>query len=122
MSAAARASFSRMRPNSLIDFPNCLRSSAYCAPARSAHFIPPTANAPSLSRPTLRMLKAILWPLPISPRTFSTGTLQSSKMSGVVELPRRPSLCSSRPWVKPGMPRSTIIAVNFVPSILRKTM
>ena len=67
------------------------------------------------------MLKAILWPLPISPRTFSTGTLQSSKISGVVELPRMPSLCSSRPWVNPGVPRSTIIAVNRVPSILRKT-
>ena len=67
------------------------------------------------------MLKAILWPLPISPSTFSTGTLQSSKMRGVVELPRIPSLCSSRPWENPGVPRSTIIAVNFSPSILGKT-
>src|SRR5207237_1153143 len=41
--------------------------------------------------------------------------------AGVVELPRIPSLCSSRPWVNPGVPRSTIRAVNFVPSTLRKT-
>ena len=83
--------------------------------------MPPTANAASLSRPTLRMLKAILWPLPISPSTFSDGILASSKISGVVELPRSPSLCSSRPAVNPGVPRSTMKAVNLSPSTLRNT-
>jgi len=54
-----------------------------------------------LRRPTFKMLKAILWPLPISPRTFSTGTLQSSKMSGVVELPRMPSAPLGEPGRAP---------------------
>ena len=40
-------------------------------------------RAPSFTRPKLRMLKATLWPSPIVPRTFSTGTLH------VVEHQRR---------------------------------
>ena len=35
-----------------------------------------------------RMLKAMRWPLPGSPRRFSTGTFASSKTSGQVELPQ----------------------------------
>ena len=101
--------------------PNCLRCNAYSTPPLKDDFIPPMAKAASLSRPTFKMLKAILCPLPISPRTFEAGTLQSSKINGVVELPRMPSLCSSRPVEKPGVPRSTISAVKPPGSALMKT-
>ena len=43
-----------------------------------------------------------MWPLPISPSRFSTGTLQSFRISGQVDEPRMPSLCSSAPTEKPG--------------------
>ena len=43
-------------------------------------------------------------------------------MSGAVDEPCRPILCSSRPWLTPGNPRSTMKAVNASPSTLAKTM
>jgi hypothetical protein len=67
------------------------------------------------------MLKAMTWPLPISPSKFSTGTLQSLRMIGQVDDPRMPILCSSAPIEKPGKVRSTRNAVNFS-SILAKTV
>src|SRR5512133_1868163 len=76
---------------------NCLRSCAYLMSSSIRSFIAPRTPAPSLSRPRLRMLKAILWPLPGSPSRFSTGTFASSKMSAQVDEPRMPILCSSRP-------------------------
>ena len=63
---------------------------------------PPTQAAPSLKRPMFRMLNAMWWPLPISPSRFSTGTLQSARISGQVDEPRMPSLCSSAPDREPG--------------------
>ena len=83
---------------------------------------PPTAPTPSFQRPMFRMLKAILWPWPMSPSTLSTGIVQSSRKSGQVELPRMPSLCSSGPIVRPGALRSTKKPVNFSPSTLAKTV
>ncbi len=43
------------------------------------------------------MLNATLWPSPIVPRTFSTGTGTSSSISAVVDEPSSPSFCSSAP-------------------------
>ena len=80
---------------------------AYLTPSSRQYLAPPIAPTPSFQRPMLRMLKAILWPCPIVPSTFSAGTAQSSRMSGQVELPRMPSLCSSGPTVRPGALRST---------------
>jgi hypothetical protein len=60
--------------------------------------------------------------LPISPRTFSTGTLAASKMTEVVEEPWIPSFFSSGPTVTPGKPRSTRKAVKCLRSILAKTV
>ena len=61
-------------------------------------------------------------PLPISPSRFSTGTLQSLRMSGQVDDPRMPILCSSAPTENPGKVLSTRNAVNFSPSTLAKTV
>ena len=49
-------------------------------------------RVPSFTRPRLRMLKATLWPSPIVPRTFSTGTWTLSSISAVVDEPSSPSL------------------------------
>ena len=76
-------------------------------------------RAPSLTRPKLRTLNATLWPCPIVPSTFSTGTLTLSSISAVVDDPSSPSLISSRPLTTP-MPRSTRKAVNLSPSTLAK--
>src|SRR3954470_5708570 len=43
-------------------------------------------------------------------------------ISGVVEEPSSPSLCSSLPLLTPGKPRSTMKAENASPSTLAKTM
>src|SRR5437016_8512018 len=88
----------------------------------SATRAPPTHIAPSLKRPTLRMLEAITCPVPISPSTFSAGTLQSFRMMGQVDDPRMPILCSSAPMENPGKLRSIRNAVNFSPSTLAKTV
>src|SRR6202012_6135959 len=62
-----------------------------------------------------------MWcPLPGSPSRFSTGTLQSLSTMGHVDDPRIPSLCSSWPTVRPGVPVSTRNAENCSPSILAK--
>src|SRR5580704_17801811 len=90
MPTAICAIFSRMSPKSAMLLLKALRCLAYeiafCSEVRA----PPTHPAPSLKRPTFRMLKAMMCPLPISPRTFSTGTWQSFRMSGAVEEPRMP--------------------------------
>src|SRR6266700_5775409 len=83
---------------------------------------PPTHIAPSLNRPTFKMLKAITCPLPVSPSRFSTGTLQSLRMMGQVDDPRIPILCSSAPTENPGKVLSTRNAVNFSPLILANTV
>ena len=64
----------------------------------------------------------MMCPLPISPSTFSTGTLQSLRMSGQVDEPRMPILFSSAPTEKPGKFFPTRNAVNFSPSTLAKTV
>ena len=75
-----------------------------------------------MKRPTLRTLKAILCPLPISPSTFSTGTRASSRITEVVEEPLMPIFFSSGPMVTPGKVRSTRKAVKCLRSILAKTV
>ena len=65
------------------------------------------------------MLKATLWPSPIVPSTFSTGTCTLSSINTVVDEPSSPSFFSSAPLTTP-MPRSTMKAVNFSPSTLAK--
>ena len=76
---------------------------------------PPTHIAPSLNRAKLRTLKAILWPLPTSPSRFSAGTLTSCRITGVVDDPCRPILCSSLPLDTPGNARSTMNALKCSP-------
>ena len=61
-------------------------------------------------------------PRPISPSTFSAGTPASRRMTGVVDEPSRPILCSSAPLVTPSNARSTMKAVNASPSTFAKTM
>ena len=80
------------------------------------------AIAPSLKRPMFRMLKAILWPLPISPSRFSFGITASARMSGRVLLPLMPVFFSSAPRLTPGIPFSTMKAVKCSPSTLAKVM
>ena len=79
MRIAISASLCWIMPNSAIDLPNALRSLAYFERAREHVLAPPTANGPSFSRPRFRMLNAMMWPRPISPSTFSTGTLTLSR-------------------------------------------
>ena len=78
--------------------------------------------APSLNRPTFRMLNATTCPRPISPSTFSTGTLASSRITAHVEEPLSPIFRSSGPTLRPGESRSTMNAVNFSPSTFAKMM
>ena len=87
-----------------------------------ASLAPPVVLAPSLKRPTFRMLKAMWWPLPISPSTFSTGTSTSSKVMAQVEEPLMPIFFSSAPMVTPGAVRSTMKPVKCSPSIFAKRM
>ena len=54
-------------------------------------------TAPSFRRPRFRILNAMMWPRPISPSRFSTGTGTLSKKTGVVELPLMPIFFSSAP-------------------------
>ena len=65
------------------------------------------------------MLNATLWPSPIAPSTFSTGTGTSSSISAVVDEPSSPSFRSSAPLTTP-IARSTMKAVNFSPSTFAK--
>ena len=65
------------------------------------------------------MLNATLWPSPIVPSTFSTGTFTLSSISAVVDDPSSPSFFSSEPLTTP-MLRSTRNAVNFSPSTFAK--
>ena len=62
-------------------------------------------------RPSFSVSIAMRYPLPISPRTFSAGTWQSSKSNSQVEDARIPSLSSFLPTLKPGESRSTKKAV-----------
>ena len=85
-----------MSPNSAIARPNCRRSFAYFVALASARRAPEMLRVPSLTRPKFRMLNATLWPSPIVPSTFSTGTFTSSSISAVVDDPSSPSF-SRRP-------------------------
>ena len=120
--ATESAIFSLIAPNDPIVTPNCLRTLAYFTPSTKAALAPPTTFAPSLNRPTLRTLKAILCPLPISPSTFSTGTFASSRMSCVVDDPLMPSFLSSGPGDTPGNVLSTRNAVKRSRSTLANTV
>ena len=102
--------------------PNAVRELPYAAATPTVSFAPPVTMAPSLKRPTLRMLKAILWPLPMSPSRFSFGITASVRMSGRVLLPLIPVFFSSAPRLTPGIPFSTMNAVKCSPSTLAKVM
>ena len=82
MRIAISASLCWMAPNSAIAEPNALRSLAYFKQMASTFFAPPTAPGPSFSRPMFRMLNAMMCPRPISPSTFSTGTLNVVEIHG----------------------------------------
>ena len=90
-----------MAPKLAIGWPNCRRSRRTSPTSPMAALHPPVHIAPSLKRPKLSMLNAILWPLPISPSRFSAGTGASCRMTGVVDEPCRPILCSSLPLLTP---------------------
>ena len=110
-----------MAPKVAMATPNCLRVAAYLAASPMVRLAPPEHIAPSLKRPKFRTLKATLWPLPMSPSTASAGAFTSCRMTGVVEEPCRPSLCSSLPLDTPGHLRSTMKAVKCSPSTFAKT-
>ena len=79
---------------------------------------PPTHEAPSVKRPAFSTLNATICPRPISCSTFSFGTWQFSRNTGVVELPWMPILCSSLPGLQPGKAafddeRGEFLAVHF---------
>ncbi len=103
-------------------WPKAIRDLPYATALRIASLAPPVTPAPSLKRPMFRMLKAILWPLPISPRRFSLGICASLKISGQVELPLMPVFFSSAPRETPGVPFSMMKAVKCSPSTLAKVM
>jgi hypothetical protein len=111
-----------MRPKLVMGCPNAVRELPYPAAAPTASFAPPVAIAPSLKRPMLRMLKAILWPLPISPRRFSLGMRASARIRGRVEEPLMPVFRSSGPSDTPGMPFSMMKPLKCSPSTLAKVM
>ncbi len=101
---------------------NCSLVLAYSTVPLNERLAPPIAAAHNFKRPMLRILKAILCPLPTSPNKFSTGTLQSWKYNCTVEEPLMPILCSSGPCVNPSVPLSTIKPVNLSPSTFAKTV
>ena len=76
---AISASLCLIAPKFAIGCLNCSLVFAYCTESVAALFEPPNAAAANFKRPIFKILKAILCPLPISPNTFSTGTLQSWK-------------------------------------------
>ena len=88
----------------------------------SACLAAPVAAAQSFSLPMFSILKAMMWPLPISPSRLSLGITQFSKKSCLVLDPLIPILCSSSPKVRPGVPRSTMNALNLSPSTLANTV
>src|SRR5215475_11853551 len=100
MRIAISASFSFISPKSPICLPKALRSRVYFEAVASTCLAPPTQLAPRVKRPEFRMLKATMWPRPISCSRFSLGTLQFSRNTGVVELPWIPILCSSLPGLQ----------------------
>jgi hypothetical protein len=114
--------FSLTSPKSVIDLPNAVRPFPYCTAAPRASFDPPVVPAPSLKRPMLRMLKAILCPFPISPSRFSFGITASCRIRGRVELPLMPVFFSSAPRLTPGEPLSMMKAVKCSPSTLANVM
>ena len=67
-----------------------------------------------------RPLKAIAFPCPISPNTFSTGTSQFSKYKVTVDEPFIPIFFSSDPIIKPGKFFSTIKDVYSLRPVLAK--
>ena len=111
-----------MAPNFTMGNLNCSLVIAYCTVVVNALLAPPNVAAPNFNLPIFKILNAITWPLPISPNTFSTGTLQSWKYNCTVLEPLIPILCSSGPCVNPSMPLSTMKAVNCSPSIFANTV
>ena len=103
-------------------WPNCRRLAAYFADSPMAALQPPVHIAPSFRRPKLSTLKATLWPLPTSPSRLAAGTGTSCRMTGVVDEPCRPILCSSLPLLTPPNARSTMKAEKCSPSTLAKTI
>ena len=110
-----------MAPNDAIGWPNCFRSAAYFAASAIATYAPPLHMPPSLKRPKFNTLNATLCPLPTSPSRFSAGTFTSCRISGVVDDPCRPILCSSLPLETPANARSTMKALKCSPSTLANT-
>ena len=77
------------------------------------------------SRPELRISRAILKPLPTSPRRSSTGTVTFSKITERVSDALIPIFCSSAPSETPGACASTMNAVTrcfFLPSTSTGTL
>ena len=122
MWAITSAILRRISPKLHSGCPNWWRCLVYGTACFIVILAPPIVLAPSLKRPTFRMLKAMWWPLPISPSTLPAGTFTSSRMMGQVLEPLMPILCSSGPIVTPGDFRSTMKAVNLSPSIFANTM
>ena len=101
---------------------NCSRSLAYWRATARQSLAAPTEPAPSLKRPMLRMLNAILWPCPTWPSTLPAPTRASSRITWRVDEPRMPSFFSSGPVESPGVLRSTRKAVKCSPPTLAKTV
>ena len=72
----------------------------------------PTDQAPMPMRPLSSTFSVSKKPLSMSPRRCSSPTVTSSKISSVVSEARSPILWIFLPVRKPGMPRSTMNAVN----------
>src|SRR5204862_192707 len=95
---------------------------AYLTASPIGPWAPPLHIAPSLNRPKFSTLAATLCPLPPSPSRLPAGTRTSCRITGVVDDPCSPILCSSLPLVTPLNARSTMNAVKCSPSTLPKTM
>ena len=73
----------------------------------------PTLNAAIEILPPSNTFIACLNPSPTPPILFTSGTLQLSKIISVVSLARMPNLFSFLPALNPGVPLSTIKAVEL---------
>ena len=70
--------------------PHCTRSFDHSRATFVAHLETPRQIAGSASRPVLRVVRAILRPMPSFPITFSSGTKTSSSSVTEFSIPRRP--------------------------------
>ncbi|RMZ93343.1 hypothetical protein BpHYR1_050534 [Brachionus plicatilis] len=97
---------------SAINLPIVFLSRAYFLASSKARLAKPTAPAATGGLVKSKAPMAILNPAPSTPKTFSLGTLTSSKVMPLVSEARCPMFHSLRPLMTPSVSASTIKPVN----------